>query len=119
MLMRNVLSLSVLTGVLIAVQLITPVSALPYYISWATLFVAFGLVLFGAIAFLAFVGSLWARIGLVAAVPLLAQLILELVSGSNAAFPNWLLMIALPYAALALLGALLCMGVSNLRKRAA
>ena len=68
------------------------------------------LFLFGAASFFVFTGGFWTRVLLAAAVPLCSQLILHLTWGSDPAYPQLILMLAVPYAVLFILGAILIGG---------
>jgi hypothetical protein len=60
---------------------------------------------FGAASFFVFAGGFWTKTLLATAVPALTQGIMELTLGSDPAYPQLLLMLAVPYAALFFFGA--------------
>jgi hypothetical protein len=79
---------------------------------WRTsmLIVAVELFAFGAASFFAFGGGFWTRTGLTVCVPALSHVVLELVWGSDPAYPYLTLLLAIPFSALFFLGAVLVGG---------
>jgi hypothetical protein len=63
------------------------------------------LFLFGAASFFAFAGGFWTKTLFTVTVPLLTQVVLELTWKSDPAYPQLLLVLAVPYAVLFFLGA--------------
>jgi hypothetical protein len=75
----------------------------PWHWSMATL--AVQMLLFGAGSFFAFRGNFWIRAGLTTSVPALSHALLELIWGSDPAYPYLTIALAIPYAVLFFLGA--------------
>jgi hypothetical protein len=106
---RNLVALTVLVAVFLLFQLggdrYGP--ALFDRVPWAQSLVVFAVLLFllGAASFFVFAGGFWTRTFLTATVPFFTQGILELTWKSDPAYPQLLLMLAVPYAVLFFLGA--------------
>jgi|SRR6266404_1752230 len=81
-------------------------------VAWqtSTAVLALALSAAGAALMLAFRGSFWARAALVTAVPVATQLIVQVGWGSDPAYPWLTALLAIPYAVLFFLGALLLGG---------
>ncbi len=81
-------------------------------VAWqtSTAVLALALSAAGAALMLAFRGSFWTRAALVTAVPVATQLIVQVGWGSDPAYPWLTALLAVPYAALFFLGALLLGG---------
>lgn len=97
----NTLRFVLLVGLLILLQVVEERFAKSFTnVSWGMLLAidAVVFVILGAIAFLVFRGSAGVRIALVAAVPIVANVLLELFMGSDRAYPYVLLVLAVPYA---------------------
>lgn len=97
----NALRFALLVGLLILLQVIEEHFSKSFTsISWKMLIAVDGIVfvILGAIAYLVFKGSAKVRIALVAGVPIVANLLLELFMGSDSAYPYVLLLLAVPYA---------------------
>lgn len=97
----NALRFVLLVGLLVLLQVIEERFAKSFTnIPWGMLLAVDGFVfvLLGAIAYLVFKGSAGIRIALVAVVPIVANVLLELFMGSDPAYPYVLLLLAVPYA---------------------
>jgi len=80
----------------------------PWQLSTAILAVLF--FIFGAVLLFAFRGGFWTQTALVATVPLATQLIIQVGWGSDPAYPWLTVLLAVPYAVLFFLGAVLLGG---------
>lgn len=105
---RNIVALSLLVAGYIVLSLLAERYAavlrdIPWYRSLLTLVVE--LFLLGAGTFFAFRGGFWTRAGLTTSVPVLSHAILELVWGSDPAYPYLTIALAVPYAGLFFLAA--------------
>lgn len=112
---RDLVLLALLVGVFTGFQLAMENRAATEFflnVPWQQSTVAFGALFFcfGAAAVFVFRSRFWIRVMLVTAIPVLTQVILQLIVGSDAAYPGLALALAIPYGVLFLLGALLVGG---------
>lgn len=110
---RNGITLILLIATYIAIsQLSERYSDVFRDMPWRTsiLLLAVQLLVFGAASFFAFAGGFWTRTGLTVCVPVLSHAALELIWGSDPAYPYLTLLLAIPYSVLFFLGAVLVGG---------
>jgi hypothetical protein len=97
----NALRFVLLVGLLVLLEVVEEHFSKSFTnIPWGMLIAVDGIVfvILGAITYLLFKGSTNVRIALVAGVPIVANLLLELFIGSDPAYPYVLLLLAVPYA---------------------
>src|SRR5436190_95244 len=105
---RNVVALLLIVACYIVLSLLADRHAaalrdVPW--NWSLFSLAIQLFLFGAASFFAFTGGFWTRTALTTSVPWISHVLLELVRGSDPAYPYLLIALAVPYSVLFFLGA--------------
>jgi hypothetical protein len=110
---RNGIALVLLIATYIAIAQVSELNAHVFRdVPWNTsiFILAAELFVLGVACFFAFAGGFWTRTGFTICVPVLSHAVLQLVWGSDPAYPYLTLLLAIPYSVLFFLGAVLVGG---------